>query len=451
MTTPIARSTNPSPSPSTEISTFTALTSAIEALVRRHESLRATFSPDGEHLCIGDGSNIVVDQLDCAAEPDALAITRLNHVTRPFDLVNGPLVRFVVIRKSNECHALVMTAHHVICDGWSIAVLLRDLARLYAKAAATRIAPAGSFAEYSHATGRIDSSETIRYWLQQYQGELPVLDLPTDRQRPPSRRFESARHDFQISAELVGDLKRLAGRQKTSFFALMFAAWNVLLFRLTGQGDVVTGVPTAGQAAAGMPNVVGQCVNLLPIRVSMHDDSSFADVLAHTAQTLLDALDHQQFTFGTLLQQLKVARDASRIPLVSVQFNLDPPMNYDDLGFPGLTSRLASNPREYENFELFLNLSEANSGIKGECQYSRSLFLPETIRDWIECFEMLLKGIASDPKVAIGRLPILSPTARPGFGPMEQYRRGIRSLGTRRRNGCASMRRDAGAYCRPLR
>src|SRR5262249_39299347 len=154
-------------------------------------------------------------------------------------------------------------------------------------------------------------------------GEIPVLDLPVDRPRPPTKTYRALREDVTLDADLVRDIKRAGAKSKASLFTTMLAAWSALLARLSGQEDLVVGIPAAGQSVGGHDHLVGHCVNMLPLRSRVAPDKPFTELLGTLRTTMLDAYDHQEYTFGTLLRKLPLPRDPSRLPLVSVVFNVD--------------------------------------------------------------------------------------------------------------------------------
>ena len=398
-----------------------ALLRALELLVERHEALRTTLSPDGETLCVAPVGVADVTSRDWSAQdPDhnSSALESLIHeaVKRPFDLEHGPLARFWLVKLSDSLSELIISAHHIVCDGWSTAVLLEDLGSLYAQttnsASPLTLPSATPFSAYADRLTQIDNTENCEFWTQKFHRDVPVLDWPTDEPRPALRTFESARIDTRINQTLVSDLKDVAARHKVSFFALLLAAWEAYVSRLTGAGDVVTGIPAAGQSAAGLPGVVGHCVNLLPVRSHIQWGESFSELLAKTQSALLDAFDHQEYTFGSLLKQIPMTRDPSRVPVVPIQFNLDQSIDPEKLGFPDLEVEFRSNPRAFENFEIFINLTESAGSLEIATQYNTNLFHSESIRRRLAGFEVLLRTVADQPEIEIGRLPTVAADER---------------------------------------
>ncbi|XGV94369.1 MAG: amino acid adenylation domain-containing protein (plasmid) [Leptolyngbya sp. BL-A-14] len=396
-----------------------ALQSAIAQLVQRHEALRTTFSPDGINLCITaslqldvpflDWSGVELSDRECKIEA-----LRHHEVSAPFDLEHGPLFRAQIIQLSGQEYLTILTAHHIICDGWSWAVLMPDLGKFYSalkQGLSPDLDEPEPFSDYAIALESAESSEeaqaTLDYWLQQFATIPPVLDLPSDRPRPSIRTFDADREDWELSPELVASLKQLGTQLGCSFMTTILSTFEVFLHRLTGQDDIVVGVPAAGQAATGSYGVVGHCVNLLPLRSQINPDQPFNQYLQARNSAILDAYDHQQFTFGSLVQKLPIPRDPSRIPLISVLFNLDQGLEADKLPFDGLSVEFFSNPRCYENFEIYINATELKGNVTLECQYNTNLFDAATIRRRLVEFDTLLQGLVANPEQAIASLPLL--------------------------------------------
>jgi len=400
-----------------------ALQTALQGVLDRHEALRATFSADGNELCIAThvALDYAADDLAALSETERngkIAAALHLAVSMPFDLEHGPLVHTRLLRLAAQEHLLIFTAHHIVCDGWSFGVILRDLAALYAQqlGQGEGPAPADAFTNYAIAETARAETECGRadeqYWLSRFSGALPSLDLPTDSPRRRHRSFASQREDRTLDAALVADIKRMGARRGASFYATLLTAFSALLYRLTGQDDVVVGIPSAGQAVDGQDNLVGHCVNVLPLRTAMDAQATFATVLDQVRHDLLDAFEHRQYTLGSLLARLAMPRDPSRLPLVSVLFNLDQALDERTVSFPGLRFEFAGNARVFENFELFFNAVQVGDGLRLECQYNSDLFRGETIRCWLDAYETLLRHAVSTPETAVQDLGLLSETAQ---------------------------------------
>lgn len=401
-----------------------ALRVALQDLLARHDALRASFGPDGETLCVRDHAELALpvhdlSALDAAALDAAVAAQLKNAVDTPFALERDLLLRAELLRLASDEHLLLLTAHHIVCDGWSWWVIVRELGALYASVrgiAGEPVPPPESFADYALAQalapgGGVQAVDEA-YWLASFADGAPVLELPSDRMRLPRRSFASSREDYTLDAELVAAIRRMGARRGSSLFATLLTGFAALISRLAAQPQVVVGIPAAGQSVDGHDHLVGHCVNLLPLRFDIDPAQSFAQALDAGQGTLLDALEHQRYTFGTLLRKLRIARDPSRLPLVSVMFNIDQALDHESSGFPGLSLDFSCNPRSHENFELFVNAVQAHGELRLECQYNRDLFDATTIHRWMSAYECLLRAASQRPETAVLGLPLVDGEAR---------------------------------------
>ncbi len=402
-----------------------ALQAAAAALVARHESLRATFSPDGVWMCIAPPPREIDWAVEDLSAPPAgdrearRAARAAAEVETPFDLQRGPLIRFRLLTDGAESSEIVITAHHIVCDGWAIDVLVKELGALYVAARggpAVDLPPAPRYAEYARLMAHHERSAAgaavMRYWRDRFTEPLEPLDLPLDAPRPARRTFRGERVDLPLPPALAAALRRTGARLGCSLVNLMLAAFKALLYRLTGQADLAVGLPSAGQSAMGQELLVGHCVNLLPLRTRLAPDRPFAEAAAAVRATLLDAYDHQHFTFGRLLEQLRLPRDPARIPLLPVAFNMDQGIAVESFRFDDRPTRFTSNPRHYENFEWFLNVMPAGEGFGLEASFNRDLFAPESVRRWLEAYLALLAGVAEHPEQPLAALPLLDADTR---------------------------------------
>jgi amino acid adenylation domain-containing protein len=401
-----------------------ALASSLQQLVDRHESLRTSFSSNGESLCIVAELPIDIPTIDLThlSSPEReLQVAQIvkQDLDLPFNIEQGSLFRARIIKLAAQEHLLLLNAHHIVCDGWSWSILIEDLGALYS-AQVQGIAPnlpvAEKFSDYARAeiaaAQQPDAAETEQYWLAQFADSVPVVDFPTDRPRPVFRTFNAARANYDLAPEIGEQLKALGQKFGCSFATTILAGFEVLLHRLTTQSDLVVGIPACGQLAAGQDRLVGHCTNLLPLRTQIDGTQSFIDYLQQRRSTILDAYEHQQFTFGSLVSKLALPRDPSRIPLVPIMFNLDRAAASQSNLFSGLELSGHLNPREFETFELFINAVELADKIVLECQYNTNLFDRATIERRLVEFETLLQGIIANPAQLIAKLPLLSTSAQ---------------------------------------
>lgn len=384
---------------------------ALQVLPVRHEMLRATLSSDGTNLMIATQTELQAQVVDLSGFSEyerntTIAWLRAEAVETPFDLVNGPLFHATVVLLGTERAELILTGHHIVYDGWSCGLVAAELMQLYANfvtggGGADSLPPAESFCAYSMAELGIEHVKAAeadrRYWISLYDASVPVLNLPADRARPPQRTFLSRREDMPLDAALVSAIRRFGAGQGCSLFVTMFALFSGLMARLSGSDEVVIGVPAAGQSASGKTQLVGHCINLLPIRVAADPEAPVGDLLTDARRRFLDAYEHQSCTFGGILKHLQVGRDPSRLPLVQVLFNVDAPIHSADLSPAGLIVDLSSNPRHFENFELFLNVSEVNGEILLELQYNTGLFDRTTVQRWLALYRLALERVVTQP------------------------------------------------------
>lgn len=397
-----------------------ALKRALEAVVDRNESLRSTFSEDGSNVVVHESVELDYHSVDVRNMEVNLQLERVEDVIRaegttPFDLVNGPLLRIKLLKLANETR-LIFTAHHIILDGWSLWVFCRDLGHFYTafvndtecNLPATQ--PYKLFAEACEAYKSSDSfADDREFWTGQFKESLPSLDLPTDRPRPGLKTYSSERCDSILSADLVKSLRKLGAKNGSSLFHVMLTGFKAFLSRITGETDICVGIPTAGQNATGLEEVLGHCVNSLPIRSEIDASRSFAETLPKTRSLVLDALDHEKYTFGTLLRDLAPPRDPSRSPIFQIMFNVDPEINPDDLGFAGLDVQVCVEPRMRENLDWFINgVIKQDGSLELQCQYNTDLFDSETMSGLFESYIAILEDAVEHPERPIKQLKLLS-------------------------------------------
>jgi amino acid adenylation domain-containing protein len=385
---------------------------ALHELKERHELLRSAFSADGNHIFISENqykelpyedlSNLELEQ-----QEQLIANEARQEVLYVFDLFNGPLFKAKLLKLSGEKHVLTLTAHHIICDGWSLSLIIQELGKLYSgymQNIQVELQSAVSFNAYANEKLLFYKTEKYKaieeYWLKQYKEDIPTVSLTTDFPRPAIRTYASQRLDFKFDATLTLSLKQLANKSDCSFVTTLIAGFEVFLHLVTGHDSLVLGLPSADQAATGQYNLVGHCVNLLPLKSRVNSKSSFKDYLKLRRKDILDAFDHQQFTFGSLLKKLNLLRDASRVAMVPVVFNVDMGMN-DGVSFYGLQHKLISNPRAFETFEIFLNITGSEESLVFEWSFNTYLFQAQTINNMMEGFKNILKSVIDNPSIAI--------------------------------------------------
>jgi hypothetical protein len=223
--------------------------------------------------------------------------------------VNGPLFKPAILKLNNNEHYLTFIAHHIICDGWSIGIMMQDMSKLYTAFATGErpdLPPAPRYSDYAieqtEASESEESRQTEQYWIDQFNGSSHLLNVPTDNPRPAMRTYKSKRADFTLDAALVAEVKQMARKAGTSFVTTLMAAFEVFLQQITGHEEIILGLPAAGQSATGNYGLVGHCVNLLALRSYPNGELSFIEYLKQRKTEVLDAYDHQMYTFGSLLK-----------------------------------------------------------------------------------------------------------------------------------------------------
>ncbi|MGQ9424676.1 amino acid adenylation domain-containing protein [Gilvimarinus sp. F26214L] len=427
-----------------------AVAAAIDELVSRHDALRAVFSADGREITLRGELPMRLDVVDLSTR--ALQDTeqlcdelRAAAVASPFDLREGPLCRFQLIRLSDLEHILLMTCHHIICDGWSIYMLAKELGELYrAELGGAGPATSSSFAGYIEWELSEEVQEkrraSLNYWKEKVSATPPYFELPTDNHRPAVKSYAALRIDRQLDGEFVARARKLASTHRATLTSVMIAGFVAFAARLTGQREVLFGLPFAGQLAKEDLSVVGHCVNVLPMRISVSPHQSFEALIAAVQADMRAALDNQYLTFGTLLQSLDVQRDPSRPPLISTVFNVD--LNSDDdWSFPDLDAELASNPRSFEVFDLNLNITVDGDGARFECTFNRDLWEAETIRARLEEVETLFNHGIAYPETLVKDLDLLPDSERQL---LEEWGRGpVRSRAEKNLNHLIDLQRHA--------
>lgn len=393
------------------------LNAALHDVINAHEALRTTFDVEGRHQIIAPRLDLEMPLRDftnlAPSERDIHLQSLLDQEGRnAFDLVKGPLLRLQLVRLEPAYHVLVTTVHHIVCDGWSYDVFLNELGACYSARLHGRkyeSANRMSFSEYQKwQMQQQQSPEAVAaeaYWQAQYADIPAMLELPIDHPRSAVRTFRARRLCASLEPALMQGLRKVASRCGCTQFVLLMVAFKVLLHRLSGQEDLVVGFPVAGQMLAGNKDLIGHCVNLLPLRSHVDGQQPFDAYLGTLKKVLLDACEHQNYTFGTLVKKLELPRDSSRVPLIGATFNIDPPMT--GLCFEGLEHTLRVNPRSFYNFDFEFNLVEEGGGLEVECSFSTDLFDDATIHRWLKHWKYMLAAIVDHPQTSIDKLPLL--------------------------------------------
>jgi amino acid adenylation domain-containing protein len=397
-----------------------ALKSSLEKLIARHEALRATVDAEGEllHVAAHGELSLQLDDLSAlsATAKQAQHQTILNtEASTPFDLISGPLFRVRLITLSPEEHVLVLTAHHVVFDGWSTNVFFSELSTVYNAAIKGHAAalPAAltlsAYADELHKQlGSADRAEVEKFWLDQFKTLPTALQIPLDHPRPQLRENAGATKRFVFPAEVLKAVRKAGAKQGSTLFATLLSGFSLLIHKLAQQDDVVIGIPVAGQAQLDNGGtLVGHGVNFLPIRSHLATQQTFSQFLKQTRKTLLDAQDHQAYTYGTLLRTLKIPSDPSRLQLVEVQFNVE--QVGAGLKFDGLNVDLSANPKTHVNMDLFFNFIDRGTDLWLDVDYNTGLFEEATIERWFGHLNAILEAFVANAEQPAEQVSLLTP------------------------------------------
>nr|WP_239989593.1 MupA/Atu3671 family FMN-dependent luciferase-like monooxygenase [Corallococcus macrosporus] len=401
------------------------LEAALNALVDRHEVLRTTFALEdgGAHQVIAPSMPLVLERLTArgetlaAREADALTLA-LAEARKPFDLEHGPVMRAVHIRVGEAVSVLHLTLHHIASDGWSGGVLFRELVAGYGALAAGRPSPLPElpvqYADYAAwQRGWLEGpgmEAQLAYWKQQLAG-AQVLELPTDRPRPARWTGRGGRLGVSVDKPLMDAVWAVGRREGATPFMVLTAAFQTLLHRYSGQDDIIVGTSAAGRNRPELEGLIGCFLNTLAIRGDFSRAPTFVELLRQVKRASIGAYAHQEIPFERLVDELRVPRDPSRMPLVQAMltFHNTPPV---EVRTPGLGVKMLELDIGATKVDLSLELRETPEGLTGGLEYPADLFDLSTVEALWERFVRLLQGIAANPSRRVSELPLLSEVER---------------------------------------
>jgi amino acid adenylation domain-containing protein len=399
---------------------------SLNEVVRRHEVLRTSFKVvDGQpQQLIALTLNFALPLLDLRRLParemeaEVLRLATLE-AQRPFDLASGPLMRGSILRLADQEYVLLLTMHHIVSDGWSMTLLLREVTILYEALSKGEPSPLAElpiqYVDFAHwqrcwlQGAELDAQ--LAYWKRQLDASPPLLELPTDRPRPAMQSYRGATHSFVMPASLAEALQALSQREGVTMFMTLLAAFQTLLYRYTGETDIVVGSPIANRRRAEIEELIGFFVNTLALRTSLSGGPTFTQLLKRVREVTLGAYEHQDLPFEKLVEELQPERDLSYSPLFQVMFDAQSPAR-TFLDLPGVTL----SPLEIESgvakFDLGLSMTETERGLRGTWEYNTDLFDAETIARMTGHLQTLLQAIAASPAQTLDALPLLSEDER---------------------------------------
>jgi amino acid adenylation domain-containing protein len=411
---------------------ISALSWSINEIVSRHEALRTTIaSVDGEATQrIAPSLEIAcplvdLSDLDAALREDEMRRRVAEENRHPFDLARGPLLRVLVFDMGvGEAtlareHVVAFSLHHIVSDGWSMDVLMREFAALYEARIGGDPSPLEplviQYADYAvwqrdWLRGEVLERQ-LSYWRRALAGAPPALALPTDRPRPSVQDNTGAAYRFEIPAEISDQLRTLAHLQGATLFMVLLAAFHVLLSRYSGQKDICIGAPAANRRRIELEGLIGFFVNTLVLRAELDGDPSFVEFLSRVREAVVGAQEHQDLPFERLVEELRPARDTSRESLFQAMFTLRN-ARAQAFSLPGLRIEILETTIETSKFDLTLQLEETDEGLRASIEYATALFDAATIDRMAAHYRMLLSEIVVDPLLRIGSLPMVTTSER---------------------------------------
>ena len=362
---------------------------ALGEIVRRHEVLRTTFElRDGEPVqVVSPEASVELELVDVGGDEGRVAEVSARAVAEPFDLESGPLLRARLVRVADDDHVLLVTMHHIVSDGWSTGLFLRELGALYGAYAAGGESPLAEpqiqYADYALWQRRWLSGERLErhlgYWRERLAGAPAVLELPADRARPPVQSFRGAAYSFALPAALTDRLRALGREQESTLFMTLLAAWAALLHRYSGEQDIVIGAPIANRTRAETQELIGFFVNTLALRVDLSRNPDFRTLLRRVREVTLGAYTHQDLPFEKLIEELDPDRSLSHNPLFQVMFTLQNVPTLDAAASAPPQSPQAYNGNGTAKFDLTLVVAEGDWGLAATLEYNTDLFDQERI------------------------------------------------------------------------
>ncbi|NJM71691.1 MAG: amino acid adenylation domain-containing protein, partial [Scytonema sp. RU_4_4] len=403
-----------------------ALQQALSEIVHRHEVLRTSFpTVNGTprqviHPEVTININVVDLQQILGTECETVQKQLvLEEAITPFTLEIAPLIRCSLLQLSATEYVLLLTMHHIVSDGWSMGVFIRELSAVYQAFCVGKPSPLpelpiqyGDFAVWQRQwlSGLVLETQ-LNYWLCQLHSAPSLLQLPTDRPRPVVQTYQGRTYSFTLNTDLTQKLQSLSGESGTTLFMTLLAAFATLLYRYTGQSDILVGSPIANRNRSEIESLIGFFVNTLVLRTSFETNPSFESLLSQVRETTLKAYEHQDVPFEQVVEALQPQRSLSHSPLFQVMFVLQNAI-IGEVELPGVTLTQLAQEGTVAKFDLTLSMSETDQGLIGSWEYNTDLFDAETIERMVGHFQNLLSAIVANPLLPVGKLPLLSETER---------------------------------------
>jgi amino acid adenylation domain-containing protein/thioester reductase-like protein len=402
------------------------LEQAIAEIIKRHEVLRTTFpTVDGSPIqAIAPTLDLTLMVIDLQSLPEVDQLSEVQRLATeeahlPFDLAKGPLLRGILLKLSESEYVLVFTVHHIVFDGWSMGILIKELTILYKAFSTRNPSPLPEltiqYADFAHwqrqwLCGKV-LEDQLAYWKQQLSGDISVLQLPIDKARSLVQTFQEASQSIVLSKTLTKAIKTISEQSGATLFMTLLAAFQTLLYRYTGQEAISVGSPIANRNRSEIEGLIGFFANTLVLRVHLSGDFSFLELLKLVQEVALGAYANQDLPFEQIIAELNPDRKLSRTPLFQVMFVFqNTPL--ETLVLPGLVLSPLEVNNKTAKFDLTLSMEEREEGLIGAFKYNTDLFDVSTISRMVGHFQTLLEGIVANPQQKISELPLLSEAER---------------------------------------
>jgi len=400
---------------------FSALSEAVNRLVSRHEALRVVFGRNGDYQKILPELKIEVklhDLTSKSADEKGNSVESLvkKESQTPFDLVNGPLLRAAVIKENEDKNVFCLTIHHLVTDGWSFSILLKELKEIYTSIVSHKnieLSPSVSYREFTEKQIAAENADAIlvseKFWLDEFADSVPVADLPLDFPRPDTTVFSDDEVKIELDEVYLNALKKINEHTSGTTFTTLLTVFNLALNHITKKNDFIVGIHTAGQLNSGAKDLVGYYVNLLPLRTKIKNESLFTEYFKEIKYKLFEIYKHQNYPLGKLIKKLNPPRLKGRSPFIAVTFNSFRASEKDNFGDLQVETR--ENSSGYSRFDLNMNILEWDDRIECQFIFNKDIFKSETVTSWLRIISKILSLVGENPEISVGEI----------FAFLEQY------------------------------
>ncbi|WP_226701801.1 non-ribosomal peptide synthetase, partial [Priestia aryabhattai] len=388
---------------------LTKLEAAFQEIVKRHEAFRTSFHTVEDELVQSIHEDVALSIEYSKKAPEVSIDTMIKNFIRPFHLSEAPLLRVGVVTISEDVHFLMWDMHHIISDGISVGLFMKEFEALY-KGHTLSSVPI-QYKDYAAWQQTQTASETYKkqeaYWLNRLDGELPILDLPTDYSRPKVQHFTGSRTGFEVGQELTKKLKHLSTQQGTTLYMTLLGAYHILLSKYSGQQDIIVGSPIGGRSHAETESIIGMFVNTVAIRNQVQPTSSFDEWIQQVKERVLEAYEHQAYPLEVLIEKLGIPRELDRNPIFDTAFSLQN-IDQSNISLPNVQVQPYNYLFEVSKFDLTFQAVEANHTILFDCEYSTHLFNAQTVKRMGLHYIQILESIVENPQILLSEIELVT-------------------------------------------